>query len=453
MSTYKYIELGKIVSLIQNGEDHLFSDLYNLSYKHVYFLALNLLKNQQLAEDACQDIFLIIFKNISSLKDPNLYLGWIKKITYNYCIKLIKKENKLIKINSETILNFQINKDTDCNPILRLISNEDYNILYSYINKLPDLYSTVLVMRYFENLKVSEIAHILNIPEGTVKSRLNNAKKRLRKLYDTENGKYSYFGFFICSYFNKYKRTLSSNINTYPNKLFYNICNKTSYLYSFILPISIATSFALNSFNNSDIKFNKHKINIDSSKDEGVYNLNDISSNTVKIPVYGQIGRAIDSDTQSNSKNNIKMISATVPINVVFQIIPNENESKEEFISGVYKLSNNSINNNVDISIESFDKISKHQKFYQNSLMKNDEKIEMNLKLSTKKVNYKIYDGFNKSTNLGTINKKSIGLDNTMSLQFKTWKDFKFFQYENQVDHTYPDKFNLVLKLKLSEKL
>jgi RNA polymerase sigma factor (sigma-70 family) len=160
--------------------------LYSLTHQKVYFLSLNILKNKSMAEDAVQDVFIIVLDSIDKLKNPKLFLAWLNKITYNYCIRELSKSKKIGEVNSDNILPTVYDESKDNDPLQSYISKENNNELMNLINKLSQIHSTILILRYFEELKISEIAYVLNLSEGTAKSRLSNAKKNLRKLYISE---------------------------------------------------------------------------------------------------------------------------------------------------------------------------------------------------------------------------------------------------------------------------
>lgn len=97
----EYIKISKLVDRSRGGDLQAFEELYLLCYKKTYLLALDLLKDELMAEDATQEIFIIIFKSIHELKNSKLFLAWSKKITYNYCI------NKLYELKKFEFENFE----------------------------------------------------------------------------------------------------------------------------------------------------------------------------------------------------------------------------------------------------------------------------------------------------------------------------------------------------------
>lgn len=209
MSSLKYLKISKLVSKCKNGDSQAFSDLYSLTYQKVYFLSLNILKDKSMAEDAVQEVFLIVLKSIDKLESPKLFIAWINKITYNYCIKELSKVKKFGEVHS---------KDVD--PIESYILKESNCELMNLINKLSSIHSTILILKYFDDLKISEIAYVLSISEGTVKSRLSNAKKNLYKLYSEERkDNRKIYGFMLFTFFKKASNENLLNLNSSKNIL------------------------------------------------------------------------------------------------------------------------------------------------------------------------------------------------------------------------------------------
>lgn len=220
MSSLKYLKISKLVSKCKNGDSKAFSDLYSLTYQKVYFLSLNILKDKSMAEDAVQEVFLIVLKSLDKLESPKLFIAWINKITYNYCIKELSKVRKFGEVHSDYVLPTLSDTSKDVDPIESYILKESNCELMNLINKLSSIHSTILILKYFDDLKVSEIAYVLNISEGTVKSRLSNAKKNLYKLYSEERkDNRKIYGFMLFGFFKKASNENLLNLNSSKNIL------------------------------------------------------------------------------------------------------------------------------------------------------------------------------------------------------------------------------------------
>lgn len=220
MSSLKYLKISKLVSKCKNGDSQAFSDLYSLTYQKVYFLSLNILKDKSMAEDAVQEVFLIVLKSLDKLESPKLFIAWINKITYNYCIKELSKVRKFGEVHSDYVFPTLSDTSKDVDPIESYILKESNCELMNLINKLSSIHSTILILKYFDDLKVSEIAYVLNISEGTVKSRLSNAKKNLYKLYSEERkDNRKIYGFMLFAFFKKASNENLLNLNCSKNIL------------------------------------------------------------------------------------------------------------------------------------------------------------------------------------------------------------------------------------------
>lgn len=220
MSSLKYLKISKLVSKCKNGDSQAFSDLYSLTYQKVYLLSLSILKDKSMAEDAVQEVFLIVLKSLDKLESPKLFIAWINKITYNYCIKELSKVKKFGDVHSDYIFPTLRDNSKDVDPIESYILKESNCEFMNLINKLSSIHSTILILKYFDDLKVSEIAYVLNISEGTVKSRLSNAKKNLYKLYSEERkDNRKIYGFMLFGFFKKASNENLLNLNSSKNIL------------------------------------------------------------------------------------------------------------------------------------------------------------------------------------------------------------------------------------------
>lgn len=139
----------------------------------MYKLAKSILKNDSQAEDALSESILKAYKNKDKIKDVNNFKLWIMKILANECYNLIRKNKRFELIDNLESLNL-IHMDKSSNNLKEIVE------------KLNKEYSSVIVLYYYEDMSIKQISDILNIPEGTVKSRLSRAKSKLRVLLNNE---------------------------------------------------------------------------------------------------------------------------------------------------------------------------------------------------------------------------------------------------------------------------
>lgn len=163
---------------MKKGNLDVFSELYSLTNQKIYFLALSITKNEQTALDVVQEVYLKIIKSLHTLRDDTYFIAWMNKITYNTSISIVSnKSNSFDSIDDHPDIEFD---DPNSNPLNYIIKNIDKSIISQEIMNLSEKHRSVILLKYFEHLKIHEIAYILNCPEGTIKSRLNTAKRHLK---------------------------------------------------------------------------------------------------------------------------------------------------------------------------------------------------------------------------------------------------------------------------------
>ncbi|MEQ9466807.1 MAG: sigma-70 family RNA polymerase sigma factor [Ekhidna sp.] len=138
-------------------------------------------KNQQASKDLAQDCWITIIEKIHSLKDPCAFEWWSLKIATSKAINWIRA-NQLERKRGEirAVAQEDFSETTNTN------SDEIISALRVAILELPEEQRQTIEMFYLENLKIDSIGKILNLPTGTVKSRLFKARERLKKILKTK---------------------------------------------------------------------------------------------------------------------------------------------------------------------------------------------------------------------------------------------------------------------------
>lgn len=161
------------------GDAQSMAFLFQLYRPQLYALALKFVGNP-LAQDVVQDTFISAFTHISSLRDVTVLLPWLKRILVNHCYQILRKDKSARQYRNT------IPKDTFLEAAIdgQLEAVADTQQLFTALNELsPELRSCVL-LRYFSHFDTySEIATILDIPIGTVRSRLAAAREKLYAVF------------------------------------------------------------------------------------------------------------------------------------------------------------------------------------------------------------------------------------------------------------------------------
>lgn len=173
-----------LIKLCQNGDSNAFDDLFKLHSKNAMHSAYLISGSKHLAEEIVQESFIQCLKSINKLKDPQKFKSWFYRIIVRYSWKAISKE----KHKDLDIANDDNICSTTEDVFDTLESLETRKVVRSALNKLTLPLKTVVILYYFNGLSTKEISRTLNCMQGTVKSRLHNARKVLGKelrQYDT----------------------------------------------------------------------------------------------------------------------------------------------------------------------------------------------------------------------------------------------------------------------------
>ena len=159
--------------LAKKGDKEAFSRVIQNVKVKLYKTAMAILKNDDDSCDAIQETLISVYKNINRLEHTEFFETWIIRILINKCYDVIKKNQKIVNINEK------ISEEVD--SFYEMYSTESE--LELILNKIEKDLKMVTVLYYYDELPVKEIAIILNIPEGTVKSRLSRARKSISEIY------------------------------------------------------------------------------------------------------------------------------------------------------------------------------------------------------------------------------------------------------------------------------
>lgn len=170
-----------IHSYLETQASICFSLLYNRYASKIYGKCLSILKDEMLAEDAAQEIFMKIFLNLSRFEEKAKFSTWIYSITYNYCIDYVRRKQKLGDIFSEDIEKAgDVQEEVPDEAIMELETQQLKRIL----DKISTGDRTLLLMKYQDELSIKEMADILNKTESAVKMKLKRAKEKAQRLKD-----------------------------------------------------------------------------------------------------------------------------------------------------------------------------------------------------------------------------------------------------------------------------
>ena len=173
-----------LIEEILKGKSSIY-ELLILKYQNQLFATvINIVKDEDLAQDIVQEAFLKAYESLNSLRDRNQFYPWIKRIAINESLMKIDRNKRYVDMYDESQEedDYFFNSITDeKNPEKELIDEEMRRYVRKYVESLPSKLRTVIILREVEDLSYEEIAEILNIPIGTVGSRLFNARQIIKE--------------------------------------------------------------------------------------------------------------------------------------------------------------------------------------------------------------------------------------------------------------------------------
>jgi len=174
--------------------DNLLDEWMNTYGPEVLRTAFFYVKDRSIAEDIFQEVFLKVYKKMDTYRGEASIRTWILKITINQCKDYLKSSwFKRILLNFEAKDDIPVEADTTLIPEGIVLQHEEKQELLKQVLKISLPLREVLILYYYHDLSQDEIADILKIPVGTVRSRLHRSKEALKKqlkLGGDHDGKY-----------------------------------------------------------------------------------------------------------------------------------------------------------------------------------------------------------------------------------------------------------------------
>jgi RNA polymerase sigma-70 factor (ECF subfamily) len=166
----------ELVAQAQSGDRNAFNELVRVHAQGVMNVIYRMCGDAQIAEDAAQETFIQAWLHLASYRPQGSLRSWLYRIAVNAATDMLRKEKRILP-NALEDLQLQ---DPQLGPEALFFQTERTTLVKKAILALPEASRVVLVLREYEGMSYHEIANILNIPLGTVMSRLNYARKTLK---------------------------------------------------------------------------------------------------------------------------------------------------------------------------------------------------------------------------------------------------------------------------------
>lgn len=178
--------VNKRIKQVLKGDQNAYADIVNLYQDKLYQVCYRMLGNKQEAEDIAQEAFIRAYINLHSYDQNRKFSTWLYRIGTNLCIDRIRKKKPDYYLDAEVAgtegpdMYSQIAADEQL-PEEAVEQMELQDRIQYEISRLPDKYRSVIVLKYIEELSLQEISEILDMPLGTVKTRIHRGREALRK--------------------------------------------------------------------------------------------------------------------------------------------------------------------------------------------------------------------------------------------------------------------------------
>ncbi|PAE34577.1 RNA polymerase sigma factor SigW [Neobacillus sp. YX16] len=178
--------IKKRIKQVIKGDQDAFAEIVEIYSNSIFQLGYRMLGNRHEAEDIAQEAFIRAYVNIKSFNQDLKFSTWLFRIATNLCIDRIRKKKPDYYLDAEVsgtdglTMYSQLSSNSPL-PENELESLELQETVQKEILKLPEKYRSVIVLKYMEELSLNEISEILDMPLGTVKTRIHRGREALRQ--------------------------------------------------------------------------------------------------------------------------------------------------------------------------------------------------------------------------------------------------------------------------------
>ena len=188
----------ELVERLKEGDIEAFEEIVVKYRARIYHLALRITKNQEDAEEALQDTFTSVYKNISKFRGDSAFSSWIYRITTNSSLMLLRKNKRhqAVQLEEEGVHSQEnwLREKQEGSDITYLSTRHELReVLQNAIRNLPEEYQAIFVLRDVDGMSNSEVSTMLNLSLPAVKSRLHRARLYLRRTLE------SYYQDYFCN--------------------------------------------------------------------------------------------------------------------------------------------------------------------------------------------------------------------------------------------------------------
>jgi RNA polymerase sigma-70 factor (ECF subfamily) len=176
---------NRLITECREGNLAAYGELVSRHQDRLFHTVLRLMDNAEDARDVVQEAFLHAYQSLHSFKGDSLFFTWLYRIAVNTAISMKRKQRPMLRIHtgedSGTIDPLDLSDQT--RPGRAIEMAEDERKVHDALNRLSVEHRAVLVMKDMEGMKYEEMAEVLGVPIGTIRSRLHRARLEIREIF------------------------------------------------------------------------------------------------------------------------------------------------------------------------------------------------------------------------------------------------------------------------------
>jgi RNA polymerase sigma-70 factor (ECF subfamily) len=179
-----------LVARVQSGDEAAFRELFDKYHRRAYAVAFGVVKNKQDALDIVQDGFIKVHRHIKSFQGSSSFYTWLYRIVMNLAIDHVRRHKRGKDLDYDD----RVGRDSgdvagdgallphilDSNPRRTVLRKELSEAIQHALDDLPDYHRAVIVLREVEGMSYEDMSRVLEVPKGTIMSRLFHARKKMQ---------------------------------------------------------------------------------------------------------------------------------------------------------------------------------------------------------------------------------------------------------------------------------
>jgi RNA polymerase sigma-70 factor, ECF subfamily len=180
-----------LVERVQGGDETAFRELFDRYHRRAYAVAFGVVKNKQDALDVVQEAFVKVHRHIGNFQGSSSFYTWLYRIVMNLAIDHIRRNKKGRDLDYDDAVGRDENnvagdgalvpRMLDGNPTKNVLRKELTGAIRAALDELPDYHRAVILLREVEGLTYEEMAQVLEVPKGTIMSRLFHARRKMQE--------------------------------------------------------------------------------------------------------------------------------------------------------------------------------------------------------------------------------------------------------------------------------